>query len=134
MPTQSLRPDRRLLLIDDNVDALDLMQMLLSALGFSVKTATNGKDGLAKAREFLPQVVFLDLGMPGMSGYDVAAELRKIPALQNVFMLALTGWSDAATRTAVVAAGFDRHLVKPPRYEVILDILNAHFDVLGQTY
>ncbi|ALK98262.1 hypothetical protein AB595_07620 [Massilia sp. WF1] len=119
--------NRRLLLVDDNVDALDLMQMLLTVHGFTVETASNGEDGLAKARAFLPQVVFLDLGMPGMSGYEVADRLRCIPGLEQVFLLALTGWNDQATRAAVIKARFDRHLLKPPQYEQITGILEEYF-------
>jgi CheY-like chemotaxis protein len=126
MTMTATRAAGRVLLVDDNVDALDLMQVILSALGFTVETAANGKDGLATARTFLPQVVFLDLGMPGMGGYEVAVELRKLPALQDVFILALTGWNDLATRKAVIAAGFDRHLVKPANFEQITEILDDY--------
>jgi CheY-like chemotaxis protein len=119
---------KRVLLIDDNVDAATMMQALLTAFGFTVETANSGVEGLALAQTFLPQVIFLDLGMPVMSGYDVAAALRKLPALADVFLLALTGWNDQNTRAAVIAAGFDRHLVKPPDFEQILAILAQHFE------
>lgn len=119
---------KRVLLIDDNADAASMMQILLSALGFNAEAAYSGKEGLELAQSFRPHVVFLDLGMPAMSGYEVAAALRRLPALGDVFLLALTGWNDQATRAAVVAAGFDRHLVKPPDFEQIIAILDEHFD------
>ncbi len=119
---------KRVLLIDDNADAATMMQALLTAYGFTVEAANSGRTGLELAQRFLPEVVFLDLGMPVMSGYEVAEALRRMPALGDVFLLALTGWNDRATRAAVVAAGFDRHLVKPPNFEQIISILNEHFD------
>jgi CheY-like chemotaxis protein len=118
---------KRILLIDDNVDAASMMQALLIALGFTVEAANSGRKGLDIAQAFHPQVVFLDLGMPVMDGYEVAAALRRLPGLADVFLLALTGWNDQATRTAVIAAGFDRHLVKPPNFEQIISILDEHF-------
>ncbi|MFC5549074.1 response regulator [Massilia aerilata] len=119
---------KRILLIDDNVDAAFMMQALLTAFGFTVETANSGARGLALAQTFLPQVIFLDLGMPVMSGYEVATALRKLPALADVFLLALTGWNDQETRAAVIAAGFDRHLVKPPDFAQIRALLERHFE------
>lgn len=119
---------KRVLLIDDNVDAASMMQALLTAFGFTVETANSGARGLALAQTFLPQVIFLDLGMPVMSGYEVATALRKLPALADVFLLALTGWNDQETRAAVIAAGFDRHLVKPPDFAQIHALLERHFE------
>jgi CheY-like chemotaxis protein len=118
---------KRVLLIDDNVDAASMMQALLSALGYTVEAANSGVEGLQLARTFRPQVVFLDLGMPVMSGYEVAIALRRMPALDDVLLLALTGWNDQATRAAVIAAGFDRHLVKPPNFTQLISILDEHF-------
>ena len=118
---------KRVLHIDDNVDAASMMQALLTSLGYTVEAANTGREGLALAQSFRPHVVFLDLGMPIMSGYEVAAALRCMPALGDVFLLALTGWNDQATRSAVIAAGFDRHLVKPARFEQITAILDEYF-------
>jgi len=118
---------KRVLLIDDNVDAASMMQALLTALGYTVEAANTGRQGLALARSFRPHIVFLDLGMPIMSGYEVAIALRRMPGLDDVFLLALTGWNDQATRRAVVAAGFDRHLVKPANFEQITSILDDYF-------
>lgn len=118
---------KRVLLIDDNADAASMMQALLSAFGYTVEAAYSAREGLALAQSFRPHVIFLDLGMPFMSGYEVATALRRTPAGGDVFLLALTGWNDQATRAAVIAAGFDRHLVKPANFEQISAILEQHF-------
>ncbi len=122
--------ERRVLLIDDNADAAFMMQALLSAYGYTVEAANSGREGLALAQTFRPHVIFLDLGMPEMDGYEVARVLRSTPPLDEVFLLALTGWNDEKTRAAVIAAGFDRHLVKPPDFERIAALLQAHFETV----
>jgi CheY-like chemotaxis protein len=127
MTSSDTDAQKRVLLIDDNVDAASMMQALLTALGFTAETANSGVAGLELARTFRPHVVFLDLGMPVMSGYEVATALRRMPALDDVLLLALTGWNDQATRAAVIAAGFDRHLVKPPNFSQLISILDEHF-------
>jgi len=127
MTSRDTDAQKRVLLIDDNVDAASMMQALLTALGYTVEAANTGREGLALAQSFLPHIVFLDLGMPIMSGYEVAIALRRMPGLGDVFLLALTGWNDQTTRAAVVAAGFDRHLVKPANFEQITSILDEYF-------
>ena len=101
----------RLLVIDDNVDATNSLGALLQALGHTVRTAYDGPAGIALAREFAPDVVLLDLGMPGMSGYDVARALRAQASRQTI--VAVTGWGDTAAKRQAQEAGFDHHLVKP---------------------
>ena len=101
----------RLLVIDDNVDATNSLGLLLQALGHTVRTAYDGPTGIALAREFAPDVVLLDLGMPGMSGYDVARALRAQGSRQTI--VAVTGWGDTAAKRQAREAGFDHHLVKP---------------------
>jgi CheY-like chemotaxis protein len=128
MTSSTIHAEKRVLLIDDNVDAASMMQALLTAFGFTVEAANGGVEGLALAPSFLPHVIFLDLGMPVMNGYEVAVALRKMPLFEDVFLLALTGWNDQDTRAAVIGAGFDRHLVKPPNFQQILDILHQHFE------
>lgn len=118
---------RRVLLIDDNIDATTLMQLLLTQLGYAVETASSGWDGLKIAETFLPQVIFCDLGMPVMSGYTVAAQLRGDIRFADVFLIALTGWEDQQTRAAVAAAGFDRHLTKPAGCMQIIETLDGYF-------
>jgi CheY-like chemotaxis protein len=116
----------RVLIIDDNEDAAQLLAMFVSALGHVSQVANSGPSGLQLAESFHPEVVFLDLGMPGMSGFDVAPRLRTIAGLERTFIAALTGWNDSKTRTRVAECGFDRHLTKPAAIEHIQDILAAH--------
>ncbi|MGG7605626.1 response regulator [Massilia sp. BKSP1R2A-1] len=114
---------RRLLIVDDDVGTATVLAMTMSEYGHSVEVAYNGTDALAAAERFRPDVVFLDLVMPGMSGFEVVRALRALPGLSNVLIAALTGWNDQVTRMAVVEAGFDRHLVKPPYLAEIFDVL-----------
>lgn len=109
------RPQRRrLLVVDDNADAATLLSMALKRLGHHVETAFSGTDALAAAIRFRPELVFLDLAMPRMNGFEVARRLRTLPSLRGTRIAALTGRGDAETRAATAAAGFDHHLVKPP--------------------
>lgn len=117
---------RRVLIIDDNVDAASLLSMVVTAYGHQTEVANCGRDGLQIAQTFCPDIIFLDLGMPEMSGYDVALALRQLPALRHVYIAAVTGWNDASTRARVVSCGFDLHLTKPAAVESILDVLVRH--------
>jgi CheY-like chemotaxis protein len=116
---------RRILLIDDNDDAREMMGMLLELNGHAVATANGGVSGLACARQFRPECIFLDLGMPGMDGYDTAIALRRIAGLEHVPVVALTGWNDKTTLARVQEAGFDYHLTKPANFAHIDGILRG---------
>lgn len=102
----------RILVVDDNIDAAESLAMLLQLDGHSTRVAHDGPAALVAAREFLPATVFLDIGLPGMSGYEVARQLRaeRGAALR---LIALTGWGTDDDKRKAQAAGFDRHLVKP---------------------
>ena len=117
---------RRVLIIDDNVDAASLLSMFVSAFGHQAEVANTGRDGLLIAQDFHPDIVFLDIGMPEMSGYEVAVALRQLPTLEHVYIAAVTGWNDASTCAKVISAGFDLHLTKPAAVESILDVLVKH--------
>ena len=100
--------------------------MLLHLEGFDVKAATTGQAALDLARQFHPQVVLLDLGMPGMDGYEVARRLQERPPNQRPWQLiALTGYGDEETRRRVQEAGFTHHLVKPVEPSVLVTLLRA---------
>ncbi|MES2981677.1 MAG: PAS domain S-box protein [Verrucomicrobiota bacterium] len=103
----------RVLVVDDHIDGAESLALLLRYSGYEVRTAYNGPDGLAAAREFLPDLVFLDIGLPGMNGYEVAAHLRQNSQLAGIMLVALTGWGSEDDRTKAREAGFDRHLTKP---------------------
>jgi signal transduction histidine kinase/ActR/RegA family two-component response regulator len=113
----------RVLVVDDNVDAAETLTALLEFKGHTVAVAHDGPQALAAAQSLLPQVVFLDIGLPGMSGYDVARALRQMPALDGVTLIALTGWGTDADRLRTDAAGFDHHLTKPVSFDEILRML-----------
>ncbi|USX23852.1 response regulator [Oxalobacteraceae bacterium OTU3REALA1] len=113
----------RVLVVDDNVDAAETLTALLEFKGHAVGVAHDGPQALATAGSLLPQVVFLDIGLPGMSGYEVARALRAMPALDGVTLIALTGWGTDADRLKTDAAGFDHHLTKPVSFDEILRML-----------
>jgi CheY-like chemotaxis protein len=118
-------PPRRILLIDDNDDARELLGMALELKGHSIAMADGGISGLARARQFRPEFVFLDLGMPGMNGYDTAIALRRIAGLELVPVVALSGWNDRTTLARVRNAGFDHHMTKPANFDHIDGILRG---------
>jgi PAS domain S-box-containing protein len=116
-------PGRRVLVVDDNVDAADTLALLLRLAGHEVRVAYDGPSALGLAAEFRPQVVLLDLGMPVMDGYEVARRLRRQPGLGGVVLVALTGWGQEEERRLSRAAGIDHHLVKPIEPEKLHEVL-----------
>jgi PAS domain S-box-containing protein len=112
---------RRILLVDDNRDAAQSLSVLLRAAGHDVCLAHDGPSALALAGTVQPEVVLLDIGLPGMDGYEVARRLRRLSGLEKVLLVALTGYGQEEDRWRSCEAGFDRHLVKP----VDLDTLQA---------
>ena len=118
----SLKPGAlRVLVVDDNGDAADSLAALLAMLGHHPQVALDGASGLALAKNAPPDLVILDIGMPGMNGHEVARAVRATPGLAGVGLVALTGWGAPDDVEQATAAGFDRHLTKP----VSLDALEA---------
>lgn len=115
----------RLLLVDDNQDFIDSMAALLREAGHEVRVAYEGQAGLKAAAAFLPDVALLDIGLPGLNGYDLARQLRGNPLTQSISLIAVTGWGQEKDRLLACAAGFDRHLVKPVRLPQILALLDG---------
>ena len=107
-------PSQRILIVDDNRDAAESLSALLSALGATVAVAYSGPDALAALDTADPDVVLLDIGMPGTDGYEVARHIRSTPGHTDVLLIALTGWGQKEDRARSIRAGFDHHLVKPP--------------------
>jgi signal transduction histidine kinase len=118
----------RALVLDDNRDAADTLAMMLELLGLEVRTLYDPTAFEANFAEFAPDVVFLDVGMPGRSGYDVAAALRAAPRGNEVLLVAVTGWGQPEDRRRTQEAGFDRHLVKPPELPAIQAICRLLLD------
>jgi CheY-like chemotaxis protein/nitrogen-specific signal transduction histidine kinase len=120
------RPEgRRILVVDDNVDAAVSVQRLLKDWGHDAQTAFNGPDAIAKARTFRPQIVLLDIGMPGMSGYVVAKQLRAEHEFESMIITALTGYGQAEDRRRSREAGFNHHLTKPPDPKILAALLES---------
>lgn len=115
---------RRVLLIDDNLDAAESLAQLLTLSGHDARIAGDGARGLALAEDFRPEVVFCDLGLPGMSGYEVAKALRSSPFGRDIVIAALTGYGQPGDREKTAQAGFDAHLVKPVDPSVIESFLD----------
>jgi CheY-like chemotaxis protein len=113
----------RVLLVDDVADTRIVFGRLLEILGHQVRTAGDGPSALKVALEFWPDVVLLDLGLPGMNGYEVAQQMRREPVLQNVELVAVTGYGQQSDRQRSQQAGFDHHLVKPLNIDVLQELL-----------
>ncbi|MBQ5946009.1 ATP-binding protein [Massilia sp. ST3] len=111
------------LVVDDNRDAAETLSALLDLLGHSAPVANDGHQALRMLPSLRPQVVFLDLGMPGLSGYEVAAAIRAEARYAGIKLVALTGWGGEADRARTAAAGFDLHLTKPATLEAIQEVL-----------
>ena len=117
---------RRVLVVDDNVDAAASLGKLLKLQGHEIRVAHSGPAALETAAEFGPEVVLLDIGLPGMDGYEIAAELRKRPPTQKVLLVALSGYGQDEDRERSKAAGFDEHFVKPVNLKDLQAVLANH--------
>ncbi len=114
---------RRILVADDNHDAADTLAMMLGIFGHEVRTAHDGVEALEMAAEFRPDVVFLDIGMPHLDGYQTAVRMRAEPWGKHVMLIALTGWGQEDDKRRAAEAGFDHHLVKPADPAVLEKLL-----------
>jgi PAS domain S-box-containing protein len=103
----------RILVVDDNSDAADGLAMIFEMGGDNVRVAYDGQTALEVAAEFRPEVVLLDIGMPGLDGYDVASRLRGAPETRDAVLIAMTGWGQPQDKRRSARAGFHRHFVKP---------------------
>ena len=110
---------RRILIVDDNQDSARSMATLQGLRGHATRTAFTGPDAVAAAAEFSPDVVLLDIGLPGMDGYEVARQLRAMPALAGAFLVAMSGYGSAEDRARARLAGFDEYLVKPADHDLL---------------
>jgi CheY-like chemotaxis protein len=113
----------RVLVVDDNVDTVLSFSMLLRASGHEVQTAHDGLAAVQAAINYRPDIVLLDIGLPGLNGYEVAKQIRQHPELKHVVLVALTGYGQDSDRQASGQAGFTHHIVKPARFEELQKIL-----------
>jgi two-component system CheB/CheR fusion protein len=117
-------PCRRILIADDNEDFAKLSGRLLERKGgHRVRVVYDGPAALEAARAFQPEVAFLDIGLPGINGYDLAQQLRTEPGLDEILLVALTGYGQEADRRRALEAGFDEHLTKPVRFDALQRVL-----------
>jgi len=116
-------PSRRVLVVDDNLDGAESLAMLLELEGHEAHVAHDGLSAISSAERLAPDAVLLDIGLPGMNGYEVCRRLRETPWGQRLTIVALTGWGQEEDRRRSKAAGFDTHLVKPVDSELLLKLL-----------
>ena len=116
---------KRVLIADDNVDAAESLQLWLEMSGHEVHTALSGPAALEVAETVKPQVALLDVGMPGMSGLEVARRIREAPWGREMVLIALTGWGQDEDRRRTKEAGFDHHLTKPVAPDTIEELIRT---------
>ncbi|WP_161974693.1 hybrid sensor histidine kinase/response regulator [Piscinibacter terrae] len=124
-PLAAPMPRRRVLIADDNVDFANSLWSILESLGQEVTVVHDGFAALEAAGRLMPDHIFLDIGMPGMNGYDVAQRLRRQPATCDAVIVAITGWGQEKDRARAREAGFDQHLVKPVNVDDLVEILRT---------
>lgn len=115
-------PGLRILVVDDNEDAANSLATLLEVMGHEVRTAYDGPEALVAAEEFLPAVALLDIGLPRLSGYDIARHLRERRG-PDVLLVAITGWGQEDDRRRAQDAGFDHHFTKPADFDALLALI-----------
>lgn len=116
-------PKRRILVVDDNRDIAQFMALLLEGLGQQVELALTGMQALEYARRIRPEIVFLDIGLPDLDGYEVAKRLRELKELEPLRIIALTAYSTEEARQRSLEAGCDLHLIKPIDPEFLSNLL-----------
>src|SRR5207237_4222828 len=114
---------QRILIVDDNVDAAETLAMVLRQNGHDVRTTYDGPSALEVAPAYRPEVVLLDIGLPGMDGYEVAKRLKQQPGMDRICLAAVTGYGQENDRNRSRSAGFHYHLVKPVDLNLLQDVL-----------
>jgi len=122
-PAQEPSAPSRILVVDDLMASAETLMTLLEMEGFEVKVANEGKAALDIAKVFHPDVVLLDIGLPGMNGFEVAHQLRSDPSSRDALLIALTGYGEAESRSRSAQAGFDFHMVKPADVNLLLTMI-----------
>jgi CheY-like chemotaxis protein len=122
-PPAAVAQGCRILIVDDNNDAAESVARFLELEGHEVKTVADGAQALASVPVFAPQVVVLDIGLPGLSGYEVARRIRTLPPMHEALLIALTGYGQKEDQLRAIEAGFDRHFVKPTDPRTIVELI-----------
>ncbi len=124
-PAASSSSVARLLIVEDNFDSAEILSILLQREGFEVRVALDGQEALDVIREFSPDVAILDIGLPGITGYDLIAKLKGQPELKACRFVALTGYSGGEVTKQTATAGFDAHLTKPCDLTSLRRVMNG---------
>jgi CheY-like chemotaxis protein len=124
-PLRPATPPRRVVVVDDNADAANALRLLLENDGHEVRVANDGVSGLALAREYRPDYLLLDIGLPRMSGYEIAAAVRGDPSLKATTIVAITGYGQVHDRIRTAAVGFDHHLTKPVEFSALQELFRT---------
>lgn len=123
----------RALVVDDHPDSVEALVVLISRMGARVRVACDGPRALQVAAEFVPQLVLLDLVLPGMDGYRIARGIREQSSLRGVRLVGITGLKDAEASDSAANAGFDRLLRKPIDFHELKQVLSQHFRFVGES-
>jgi len=115
----------RILIVDDNQDSADSLALVLQAAGNTTRTEYDGRAAIGAVQEFRPDLVVLDVGMPGLSGLDACRQIRAQPWGARLLMIAVTGWGQEQDRRQALAAGFDHHLTKPVNPDQLLALCSS---------
>jgi len=124
MPEANAASTTRVLVVDDNEDAANSLATLLEVMGYDVRTAYDGPEGIEAADTFHPAVALLDIGLPRLSGYDIARHVRQHRG-QGVLLVAITGWGQDEDRRRAREAGFDHHFTKPADFNALLALIDT---------
>ena len=116
----------RVLVVDDNVDSADSLSQCLRMLGYQTLMAHDGLEAVRSAESYLPDVALLDIGLPHMSGYEAAKQIRALPCGERLLLVALSGWGQEEDRRKSKAAGFDHHFVKPVDIDALTNVLGEY--------
>ncbi len=121
-----IKRELKILVVDDNVDAADTLEILFLTCGYNVIKAYNGPDAIQAAQQHEPDIIIMDIGMPGMSGTEAICQIRKQTNGSTPLAIALTGWNMETTRRETAQSGFNHHLVKPVNFEKLRDLISQH--------
>jgi len=123
--TATAKPGVRVLVVDDNHDAAEVLCMLLQSIGVNVEAVDSGPAALAAIPDYRPNVILMDIGMPGMDGNEVARRIRQQPEFNDIKLIALTGWGQEKDRQRSKESGFDHHLTKPVNFQTLSDLISS---------